>query len=197
MEFKDILRKLRTEKGDTVNHLATVLKKSDSAIRMWETGKAKPDADTLIELSTYFSCNADYLLGLQDYKTLENEDIGNLLGLSDRAIENIRNIKKSITNTNGAYLVVLNDLLESHMLSDLLFEIGEHLYEVKNAPYFWKHIRKTYDDLPADEKEKNTLRYNSESEYCKGVTTIGRLAITDVLLNIIKELEGDTNATQN
>jgi len=45
-----------------------MLGKSDAAIRMWETGKSKPDADTLVKLSFYFDCSVDYLLGLSDYR---------------------------------------------------------------------------------------------------------------------------------
>jgi len=38
---------------------------------MWEVGKAKPDADTLIKLSEIFDCSTDYLLGLSVSKSQE------------------------------------------------------------------------------------------------------------------------------
>lgn len=71
MEFKDRLRFLREEKELSAAQLAGEFGKSEGAIRMWETGKSKPDADTLIALSKYFNCTTDYLLGLSNNK---NED---------------------------------------------------------------------------------------------------------------------------
>lgn len=72
MEFKDRLRHLREEKQLSAAQLAGEFEKSEGAIRMWETGKSKPDADTLIKLSKYFDCTVDYLLGLSDFKNQEN-----------------------------------------------------------------------------------------------------------------------------
>jgi len=68
MEFKDRLRLLREERQKSAAQLAGEFEKSEGAIRMWETGKSKPDADTLIALAKYFNCTTDYLLGLSDYK---------------------------------------------------------------------------------------------------------------------------------
>ncbi|MDL2248370.1 helix-turn-helix domain-containing protein [Tyzzerella sp. OttesenSCG-928-J15] len=75
MEFKDRFRELRTRSDFSVIEIARRLNKSESAIRMWETGKSKPDADTLLILGGEFDCSVDYLLGLTDYKN--NEDIKN------------------------------------------------------------------------------------------------------------------------
>lgn len=72
MEFKDRIRSLRKEAHMTTTALAAELNKSDTAIRMWETGKSKPDADTLIRLVSLFKCSADYLLGLSDFKSRES-----------------------------------------------------------------------------------------------------------------------------
>ena len=73
MEFKDRIKELRQEKALSVGAFAEKLGKSESAIRMWETGKAKPDADTLITLSEYFNCSTDFLLGISNYRA---KDIG-------------------------------------------------------------------------------------------------------------------------
>ena len=68
VEFKDRLRLFRAEKELSAAEVAVVFKKSEGAVRMWETGRAKPDADTLIKLAEYFECSTDYLLGLSAYK---------------------------------------------------------------------------------------------------------------------------------
>jgi transcriptional regulator with XRE-family HTH domain len=52
----------------TQTELAAEFGKSESAVRMWELGKSKPDADTLIDLTKLFNCTADYLLGLAEHR---------------------------------------------------------------------------------------------------------------------------------
>ena len=64
MEFKDRIKALRNEKNLTQTQLASYLDKGESAVRMWEIARSKPDVDTLIKLSQYFECSTDYLLGL-------------------------------------------------------------------------------------------------------------------------------------
>lgn len=68
MEFKDRLKALRNDMGLSALELSKMLGKSESAIRMWESGKNKPDADTLIEMATELECSTDYLLGLDANK---------------------------------------------------------------------------------------------------------------------------------
>lgn len=74
MDFKDRIKELRKSSGMSAEQLASVFGKSKSAIGMWEVGKTKPDADTLIELSKYFGCTVDYLLGLSEFKSEEEAD---------------------------------------------------------------------------------------------------------------------------
>lgn len=68
MEFKDRIKALRCEKEITQTELASKFGKTESAVRSWELGRSKPDADTLYKLASYFDCSADYLLGISDYK---------------------------------------------------------------------------------------------------------------------------------
>ena len=63
MTFKERIKELRIEANITQAELAAKLGKGESAIRTWETGRAKPDVDTLIKLSKIFDCSVDYLLG--------------------------------------------------------------------------------------------------------------------------------------
>ncbi|MDR1668691.1 MAG: helix-turn-helix domain-containing protein [Oscillospiraceae bacterium] len=72
MEFKDRVRSLRREHNITTTELAAHFGKSDTAIRMWETGRSKPDADTLIKLAKYFECTTDYLLGVSNDESIES-----------------------------------------------------------------------------------------------------------------------------
>jgi len=73
MEFKERIRQLRIEKGISGTSLAAQFDKTDTAIRMWETGRSKPDADTLIRLAHFFDCSLDYLLGISPHKNDEKK----------------------------------------------------------------------------------------------------------------------------
>jgi len=83
MEFKDTIKILRNEKEVSFADIASVVGKSEAAVRAWEYGRAKPEADTIIALAKYFDCTTDYLLGLSPYvneteKKLESETLQRL-----------------------------------------------------------------------------------------------------------------------
>ena len=65
MEFKDILKELRLEKGLTQEELAKELNFSMSVVNKWENGKKNPSVDSLKILAKYFDVTIDYLLGIE------------------------------------------------------------------------------------------------------------------------------------
>lgn len=66
MEFKDRIKEVRKREHITAAKLAEMLDRSAAAIRMWEAGKATPDANMLIEIARLFHVTTDYLLGLEE-----------------------------------------------------------------------------------------------------------------------------------
>lgn len=78
-EFKERIRALRQSRNFSASHLAVLLNRSEGAIRMWEAGRSKPDADTLIQLSRLCNVSTDYLLGISEVENIAhpvfNEDI--------------------------------------------------------------------------------------------------------------------------
>lgn len=70
MDFKDRIKSLREASNMSPSQLGAAMNKSEGAVRSWETGKAKPDAETIIKLAAFFKCSTDYLLGISDFKTL-------------------------------------------------------------------------------------------------------------------------------
>lgn len=67
MEFKDILRKLRTEKGLTLQQVADYVGLQKSAIYKYEHGLIVNPKRSLIEkLATLFQVSPSYLLGVTD-----------------------------------------------------------------------------------------------------------------------------------
>ena len=89
MDLKDRIKTLRQETGISAPALAERLSKAESTVRTWETGRAKPDADTLMILAGIFDCSTDYLLGLSNIKNQNELDnilarINELDGLTDK-----------------------------------------------------------------------------------------------------------------
>ena len=60
--FGERLRALRTAAGMTQGALGEMIKKSDSAVRMWELGRNEPDMKTLSALSAILGCSLEYLM---------------------------------------------------------------------------------------------------------------------------------------
>jgi len=116
MEFKDRLKILRTEKGLTATQLAFQIDKGESAVRMWEIGRSKPDADTLIKLSNFFDCSIDYLLGLAGHKTPTEQT---------KMHEVINNLSH---RDNGK-------LVNSHEFQSLLVGLLEKMHTLDNKSY--------------------------------------------------------------
>jgi len=103
MEFKERIEKLRKSKSLTHAQLAIALDKSEAAIRAWESGRTKPDADTIIRISEYFKCSADFLLGLSNSRSNQQ------LSESARAVSFTA---KKVNNLNASERAYVLDIIE-------------------------------------------------------------------------------------
>ena len=83
MDFKDFkmdnLRQIREKKNITQTKLSVDIEVSQELISHYETGKSKPNIETLIKLAEYFNCSTDYLIGRTNnpstVKDLNTKDI--------------------------------------------------------------------------------------------------------------------------
>ena len=64
MEFKDILKELRIERGLTQKELADAVHFSLSTINKWENGKKLPGYEALRALAIFFKVDGNEILGL-------------------------------------------------------------------------------------------------------------------------------------
>lgn len=121
MEFKERIKDARLERGLTQTQLASHLEKGESAVRMWEIGRSKPDADTLIKLARFFDCTTDYLLGLSDDKNaaqtnkvnIEHDDLAEALKRYEKAqLRGNRSAYSFLTDTLNANQYFYFALLE-------------------------------------------------------------------------------------
>lgn len=65
LRFPKRLRFLRKQAGLTQEELGKKVKKSESTVRMWELEQSEPDFQTIIDLSSIFNVNADFIIGKQ------------------------------------------------------------------------------------------------------------------------------------
>ncbi|UOQ94065.1 helix-turn-helix transcriptional regulator [Halobacillus shinanisalinarum] len=68
MDFHKRLTLLRKKKKLSREDLAKKLELSYSAISKYESGNRQPDYNTLREISDFFNCSIDYLLGKEQYQ---------------------------------------------------------------------------------------------------------------------------------
>lgn len=66
MNFCEILRELREEKGVTQREIAHACDLTPTCICQLESGLRNPTGSTVKALAQYFNVSADYLLGLED-----------------------------------------------------------------------------------------------------------------------------------
>lgn len=80
MKFHERLKSLRCSKNITQGELAKMTGLSRSAVSMYESGKRRPDYETLEMLADFFNVNMDYLLGKSDTNT-DYSNIKNIVPL--------------------------------------------------------------------------------------------------------------------
>ena len=150
MEFKDRLRQFRQERVLSAAEIAVVFKKSEGAIRMWETGRAKPDADTLIKLAEYFECSVDYLLGLTAYRNSaehheHRETVIESIGRFEDTLSKLDNhVQEALADTFANTIAILANLPHYSdtaitELIDITEYIGKVYQQVAEHTAEWSH----------------------------------------------------------
>lgn len=127
------IQALREEKGITQIELAKALNvKNRENIARWELGTRELKAGTIIQIAKYFNVSADYLLGMSDVKTTEQDMkiACEVTGLSEKAIENIKesmtfnlsileNAKESDVFTASKFIKTTRNKNEEYKIKDL------------------------------------------------------------------------------
>ena len=83
VEFGEILRATRKEKGLSQARLGTLVGLSKAVISKYETSVNYPPYNVLIRFARVFKVSTDYLLGVEKRKTLDIE------GLSNKQIDSL------------------------------------------------------------------------------------------------------------
>ena len=180
-DFTDRFRLLVDDQGG-VSKVSEKTGISRPTINFWYNGQRTPDAESLTILSAKFGVSVDYLLGLSDIPS-RNEDMqvtAKTTGLANTAIAALRNMK----NAPCVEIGVLNELLSTASFWRLLLSIALLKAEIKETK-----------SLPPDKKRDAFSAYFSELRlfYLNIVESLP--AIIDEICNYheyIKELEAES-----
>lgn len=139
MDYMDKVSKriveLREEKGETQQELADAIGITRQSLSRYEIAARTINVDVLGALARHFEVSADYLLGLSDVKSTEQDMkvACEVTGLTEKAIENIkisfRNVPPDVARFMSFHLELLefsqkeNDEKESDTILDILHEV--------------------------------------------------------------------------
>ncbi len=90
-KFTERFQELRKASNKTQAAIATDLELTPQTLSYYANGR-EPNYETLIKLADYFKVSTDYLLGVSDAKTPENESLVTDLGLTDKNINFIKSL---------------------------------------------------------------------------------------------------------
>lgn len=114
MKFHERLKSLRQSKKLAQDEFAKLVGLSRSAVGMYESGKRRPDYETLEKLADFFNVDMDYLLGRRNVST----DISSL--------KNIIPIEKRMVPIIGQIAAGKPILADEHIEAYLPCEAGVH-----------------------------------------------------------------------
>lgn len=176
-DFKTRIKELREGNGKKAlshSQLASLFDKSEGAVRAWESGRNKPDADTLVCIAKYFNVSVDYLLGNSEYKKPENKSIIGELGLGEDSINIIMaKINEKSSDIDSLPLIDVFNLVLSVNGGKPFIELLNH---IRNAYY--------YKDMIASKDSRAAKEY-----YLAGCKQKAHDAIDAIIDGIIEQAE--------
>lgn len=126
--FPSRLRALLEETETTQSKLAEVINIKRQTISSYSLGETLPDIETFEKIADYFGVTTDYLLGKTNNKTLEGAQIGNKLGLTDKAIKALSEYDSFVPYFTR---LLINEMLECAMMDVLGFKFHQMLETAK------------------------------------------------------------------
>ena len=157
MEFNDRVRQLREERRLTHSQIAAMLGKSEGAVRSWEMARSSPDIATIAKLAAYFDCTTDFLLGLTDFKNIE--DVHRNIASQEKLISFLDKMEPTekdylISSLNFALDFMLNTYLKDAGITpigDMCDLITKLVDAYKETEDLCLHIEETGVDIAGSE----------------------------------------------
>jgi len=109
LRCKELRKEREWSQEDLVQKLGTGLKRE--TLSQYETGKTKPDAETLLAMADAFGVSVDYLLGRADCKKISAEEVHRRIGLSEQAIEALKTVSKEKDESSFCMIQLINSII--------------------------------------------------------------------------------------
>lgn len=96
-DFKDRLILLRKERDYSQETLAKMLDVAKSSVAMWETGKRKPQRETIEQIADIFNVDMDYIFGKSDIRRkVTFDEVGNEYIYSDESAHLVAKLRSNV-----------------------------------------------------------------------------------------------------
>ena len=182
--FADRFLELRGKR--TQEEFAKFLGISRPTVGFYESGQRLPDALVLRQIAGKCNVSADYLLGLTDEKT-PNQDIQAICkktGLCETSIKSIMSAKDSELNSDGVYFEFINELISSNPIPKARFSffwwLAECLFDYQEA-LFARHI--------LEEAQRRLFEEEFDKIGCTDVNDLDRSTLNTITDIVVEKME--------
>lgn len=140
-----------------------------SRISKWENGNEIPGDDILRKMAQVFECDYGYLIGEYPQRTRTESDIKKATGLSDKAVEAIKNADHyrglpsmpSMKECLGNPKDMLDKLLQDVRFHDVLTQIGHYYNGIISLENHEAAFQEMQDSDPSDYENALATVYES------------------------------------
>lgn len=190
--FIERLNRLIKEKKLNNIKLAELIYKDSHTIARWRNGDSFPDFESLESLCKSLNCDLGYLIGDYDERNNDINFVCNYLKLSEKAINNIKDLKiyceygdydflNMILENPLFYKSVINDIVHSCSLASDFSEIENKKIKLKNT--FSSGVINKSDYLQ-HKKQIDTI-YNLSYKHLKSFIFSSSYTFTGIIEDII------------
>lgn len=116
--FVQRLNGLMQKNHTTQEQLAKVVGVRRQTISLYCNGQSRPDYLQIASIAQFFRVTTDYLIGLSDGKNETTSRICDILGISDEAVENIKNLMHRTSVSAQLDLSWTNRILFDHVIKE-------------------------------------------------------------------------------
>lgn len=196
--FKNGFKRARKDAGYTQEAFCEQFTNYDgfkislSTVRNWEQGRNVPELKTIDALCAFFRCDMDYLFFRIGCKTHDNQFIQNELGLSETAIDRLRELKEMYPH----YIDSLNFLLVSDHFDSALFYICEYSDSIKKVNWLNEIKRKQVESLVSIQDYKPNMALLENINGAIKEMNLNEYNLSTRFNFIIQEIKRKTDAEQ-
>ena len=185
--FAERLRNLMDERDHTQQNLADAIGSNRQSVSQYMDGSILPRADKLAAMADFFGVSCDYLMGKHGSRAPENEEIREMLGLPEPAIEALKTLRKNVGD-DFSYLATL------HTVNILLTTPeGMNVLELLNH-YFWGDYSVGYKSSEDSNKRRNgisELFFQLTAGYPMQITSIPMIKMRETVLLLLMNAVAD------